>query len=83
RLHDYEFVDLNNVPIPPAIVELVPESVARENVVIPFSEDDHKLKVVVSDPDAFETFDKLQFILNRKVDIALATKAAILEAINR
>ncbi|MCH2596716.1 MAG: Flp pilus assembly complex ATPase component TadA, partial [Pirellulales bacterium] len=83
KLHDYEFVDLNNVPIPPAIVELVPESVARENVVIPFSEDDHKLKVVVSDPDAFETFDKLQFILNRKVDIALATKAAILEAINR
>ena len=83
RLHDYEYLDLNNVPIPPAIVELVPESVARENIVIPFSEEDNKLKVVVSDPDAFETFDKLQFILNRKVEIALSTKAAILEAINR
>ena len=83
KIHDYEFVDLNNVPIPPAIVELVPESVARENVVIPFSEEDNKLKVIVSDPDAFETFDKLQFILNRKVEIALSTKAAILEAINR
>jgi len=83
RLHDYEYLDLNNVPIPPAIVELVPESVARENIVIPFSKEDNKLKVVVSDPDAFETFDKLQFILNRKVEIALSTKAAILEAINR
>ncbi len=81
--HDYEYVDLNNVPIPPAIVELVPESVARENAVIPFSEDDGKLRVVVSDPLDFETFDKLQFILNRKVEIALSTKESILEAINR
>ncbi len=81
--HDYEYVDLNNVPIPPAIVELVPESVARENAVIPFSEEDGKLKVVVSDPLDFETFDKLQFILNRKVEIALSTKESILEAINR
>ena len=53
RLHDYEYLDLNNVPIPPTIVELVPESVARENIVIPFSEEDNKLKVVVSDPDDF------------------------------
>ena len=81
--HDYDYVDLNNVPIPPAIVELVPESVARENAVIPFSEDDGKLRVVVSDPLDFETFDKLQFILNRKVDIALSTKESIIEAINR
>ena len=81
--HDYDFIDLNNVPIPPAIVELVPESVARENAVIPFSEEDGKLKVVVSDPLDFETFDKLAFILNRKVDIALSTKEGITEAINR
>jgi type IV pilus assembly protein PilB len=83
EMHDYEYYDLNNVPIPPAVVELVPESVARENAVIPFSEEDGKLKVVVSDPLAFETFDKLQFILNRKIDIGIATKESILEAINR
>ena len=83
EMHDYEYYDLNNVPIPPAVVELVPESVARENAVIPFSEEDGKLKVVVSDPLDFETFDKLQFILNRKVEIGLATREAILEAINR
>ncbi len=81
--HDYDYVDLNDVPIPPAIVELVPESVARENAVIPFSEEEGKLRVVVSDPLDFETFDKLQFILNRKVEIALAPKEHILEAINR
>ncbi len=83
EMHDYEYYDLNNVPIPPAVVELVPESVARENAVIPFSEEEGKLKVIVSDPLDFETFDKLQFILNRKVEIGLSTKESILEAINR
>lgn len=83
KLNNYDYYDLNNVPIPPAVVELVPESVARENAVIPFSEEDGKLKVLVSDPDDFETFEKLQFILNRKVEIGLSTRESILEAINR
>jgi len=83
ELHDYEYYDLNNVPIPPTVVELVPESVARENAVIPFSEEDGRLKVVVSDPLDFDTFEKLQFILNRKVEIGLSTRESILEAINR
>jgi type IV pilus assembly protein PilB len=82
-MHGYEFIDLRDVPIPPSVVELVPESVARENAVIPLSEEDGALKVLVSDPFDYETFEKLQFILNRKVDIALATRESILEAINR
>ncbi len=79
----YEYFDLRNVSIPPSVVELVPESVARENAVIPLSEDNGALKVLVSDPQDFDTIDKLQFILNRKIDIALATRESILEAINR
>ena len=82
-MHGYEFFDLRDVPIPPSVVELVPESVARENAVIPLAEEDGALKVLVSDPFDFETFEKLQFILNRKVNIALATRESILEAINR
>jgi type IV pilus assembly protein PilB len=82
-LHGYEFFDLRDVPIPPAVVELVPESVARENAVIPLAEEEGGLKVLVSDPFAYETLEKLQFILNRKVNIALATRESILEAINR
>src|SRR5262245_11468045 len=82
-MEGYEFFDLRDVPIPPAVVELVPESVARENAVIPLAEEDGALKVLVSDPNDYETFEKLQFILNRKVNIALATRESILEAINR
>ena len=82
-LHGYEFVDLRDVPIPPSVVELVPESVARENAVIPFAEEDDALKVLFSDPSDYETVEKLQFILNRKVNMGLATRESILEAINR
>lgn len=77
------FVNLNEVVIPPSVIELVPESVARENAVIPLSEGDGRLTVVMSDPNEYDTLDKLQFILNRQIDVALAPRETILEAINR
>ncbi len=40
----FEYYDLRDVAIPPAVVELVPESVARENAVIPLAEDDGALQ---------------------------------------
>ncbi len=81
--HDLDYVNLSEIVIPPSVVELVPESVARENVAIPLSESDGKLTIVVSDPMDYDTFDKLRFILNRQIEIALAPRDAINEAINR
>ncbi|OHB74912.1 MAG: pilus assembly protein PilB, partial [Planctomycetes bacterium RBG_16_64_10] len=81
--HGLEFVDLSDQVIPPSVIELVPESVARENVILPWAEEGASLKVVVNDPLDLDTFDKLRFILNRKVEIALAPREQILEAINR
>ncbi len=84
EFHKLDYVDLTAVRIPDEIIQLVPESVARENNVIPFeSEDDDVLKVLVSDPFDLETIEKLRFILNRKVETALAPREAISEAINR
>ena len=81
--HGYDYVDLTEVVIPPSIVELVPESVARENAILPMDEEDGALRVIISDPMDFETLDKLRFILNRKVEIALAPRETIVDAINR
>lgn len=81
--HGMEFISLDEVVIPPSIVELVPESVARENTVVPLSEDDGTLKVIVCDPLDLETMDKLRFILNRKIEIALAPRENISETINK
>ncbi len=81
--HGLNYVNLSEVVIPPSVVELVPESVARENAVLPLSEGDGRLTVIVSDPMEIDTLDKLRFILNRQIDIALAPRESILEAINR
>lgn len=81
--YGYDYVDLNEVNIPPSVVELVPESVARENAILPMDERDGSLKVIISDPEDFETLDKLRFILNRRVEVALAPRESIVDAINR
>jgi type IV pilus assembly protein PilB len=77
------FVDLQEIEIPPSVVELVPESLARENLVMPLTQDNGTIKVIMHDPNDFETIDKLRFVLNREIEVALAPKEAIVEAINR
>ena len=81
--HKMEYVDLQKVEISEDIIELMPESVARENVVLPMNESDGRLKVLISDPGDVETIEKLRFILNRDVKPALATRSQIIEYINR
>ena len=81
--HKIPFVDLRSARVSDDVIELVPESVARENNVLPFSDEDGSLRVLVSDPFDLETVEKLRFILNRKIETALAPKVAINEAINK
>ena len=53
--------------IPSCVVDLIPESVARESRVLAISESLDVLVVAVSDPVDQETVEKLRFILNRQV----------------
>jgi type IV pilus assembly protein PilB len=78
-----QFVDLTEVTIPASVVEQVPESVARENGIMPYSLEDGQMKVVISDPTDMETVDKLRFVLNKEIQPLLAPREQIVEAINR
>jgi type IV pilus assembly protein PilB len=69
--------------IPPSVIELVPESVARENIVLPMAQENGALKIIMSDPTDFDTVQKLTFILNKDVQPVLAPREQIIEAINR
>ncbi len=81
--HGMDYVNLNEVSIPPSVVELVPESVARENAILPLAEEDGMLKIIASDPSDYDTIEKLRFILNKRIETALAPRESILAAINR
>jgi len=81
--HGLEYVDLSEVTISPETVELVPESIAWENAILPLMAEDGMIKVAVSDPEDYDTIEKLRFILNRRIETALAPREAIQEAIKR
>jgi regulator of protease activity HflC (stomatin/prohibitin superfamily) len=53
--------------VPKAVVELVPESVARENMVFPISASGETVAVAARDATDILLADKLSFILTRKV----------------
>jgi hypothetical protein len=81
--YDLPFLDLSAVTVPPSVLELVPESVARENIVLPLAYTNSGLWLVVSDPGDFDTIQRLQFILNKDVRPVLGIREQIIEAINR
>jgi type IV pilus assembly protein PilB len=83
EFHGLQFVDLTEVTIPSSVIELVPESVARENIVLPLAQDNGMLRIIMSDPSDFDTVQKLQFILNKDIQPVLAPREQIVEAINR
>ena len=83
KYHRMEFVDLSEVEIPESVIELMPETVARENAVIPLAETGTGgLRILMSNPNDVDTIENLRFILNRDVSVALAPKSMIIGAIN-
>src|SRR5579875_1583313 len=46
-----EYVQLDEIQIPETVVGLVPESLARENVVMPLSQENGTLQVIMHDPN--------------------------------
>jgi type IV pilus assembly protein PilB len=83
KAYRLKFVNLAEIQVPPEVIELLPESVARENTIFPLAESGGRLRVASCDPTDVDTQEKLRFILNRDVEMALAVREQIVEAINR
>ena len=79
----FAFVDLTTLEIPKAVIELVPESVARENIVLPLALEGNTMKIAMADPSNYDILQKLQFVLNRDIQPVIAVQEQIQEAINR
>ena len=78
-----DFLSLEGMQIPSDVIGLVSEAVARENTVIPIKVEDGSVHVAFHDPMALDVLDKLRFLLNRDVKIAVAPKDQIAAAIDR
>jgi type II secretory ATPase GspE/PulE/Tfp pilus assembly ATPase PilB-like protein len=79
----YAFVTLDQHRIPKETLAAVPESVARDYGVLPWSLEENVLTLVTGVPPTPETVERLQFVLNRRISLAMASEGAILAAIDR
>ena len=79
----YDYIELEGRQIPNSIIELVTESMARENVVIPIESDGESVVIAMHNPNNIEIIDKLRFVLNREIRPVMAPLESIQAAINR
>jgi Type II secretion system (T2SS), protein E, N-terminal domain len=68
--------------VPVEVIELVPESVARENLILPLAFDGETLTCAAVDPDNIALADKLRFLLNKNIRLVAAPREALIAAIN-
>jgi hypothetical protein len=73
--------DLN--AIPPATLELVPEALARELVVLPIAQEGETLTLAAANPDDVATRDKLTFVVNRRIVLVGYPRDEVIAAINK
>ena len=64
------------------VIALVPGPIARESVLLPFSATSNTIKILFAEPPDFDLLQKLNYILRRDVYPALASRVAILAAID-
>ena len=77
------FVDLSRGRISHEIVALVPAEIAIDQGVMPLMEKGGKLVVAVDDPLKRILAEQLEFLLGREIACALATPAALAEALTK
>src|SRR5262245_13870693 len=69
--------------IPPHVLELIPESVARENVLVPLAFDGETITVATANPQDIALADKLRFLLAKNIQLVVAPRREIIACINR
>ncbi len=79
----YSSINLDELEIPANVISMVPESMARENTVIPLEFEGGVLKVAFHDPMAFDVLDKVRFMVDKEIEMVVAPKPSIQRCIDR
>ena len=77
------YIDLVTAKIDIESVKKIPEDVARKNMVIAFKTQNGRLFVATNDPVNFYIFEELKIITGMEIHSMLATRSAILSAIEK
>jgi type IV pilus assembly protein PilB len=80
---DIQHVVLDNFNFTAALVQLIPEDMARRYKVIPLFEKDGVLTVAMADPTNLRTVDHIKFKTGKEIEPVIATEKSITSAIER
>lgn len=83
RLLNMHFADLSTLKIDPSAVNVVPEHIVRRHKVMPIAKSGNKLTVAMFDTNNIVALDDLRSVTKLQVIPALATEAAVADAIGR
>src|SRR5437868_5782726 len=78
-----EFVDLGDYTIDPSAVGLISDSLARRFQAVPIGWEENRLVVAMADPSNVVAIDDIRTITGAEVRTVVATRGAILEAIEK
>ena len=72
-----KYVDVGQVSIPDDILRLVSEDIIKRHNILPLSQDNGRLQLIVSDPFDFDAMDAVRFRLNTEIDCCLGSLSKI------
>ncbi|MCK5226007.1 MAG: type II secretion system ATPase GspE [Planctomycetes bacterium] len=80
-----EYVDLNNVEIPPDVIEKVPAQMANTYHIIPleYNKKKNELSIVLDNPENFRATDDLSTLMGFKVTAKIADPDALENTLNK
>ncbi|HST29369.1 MAG TPA: GspE/PulE family protein [Chthoniobacterales bacterium] len=78
-----EYVDLNDVQVPPAVLKLIPSGMARLHRALPIGLSGNTLRVALADPLDPHTAEDLRFALGKDVAVVVAPTQQIDERIKQ
>ncbi|MCC6231724.1 MAG: type II/IV secretion system protein [Verrucomicrobiales bacterium] len=76
-------VHVSRLVVPPEILDLVPQDLARRFLALPLSREGNTLQVAIADPLNVTAFDLLEQVTGLRVNLAAASAHELLSAIDR
>ncbi len=81
--HGVKFVNLFNFIIEPRFFETIPYELMDRYQFVPYQEEGGRLTIAVSDPTNIIMVDELELLLNRSLNVCVATHGGIADALKR
>ncbi len=83
KKQNLHIADLDNMFLPENLIKRVPRKLVEEEQVVPIAFKDGVLTIASSDPTDLEAIEKIAFATGFKVEMQLASRAAITRALSR